>query len=355
MARGHTLLFLCLAVALLVSACGAGAAEEPATTSTEMVAEPSTAGDGSCVSSGFGSNCPVPGYPDRPFDLDVPETLPSSAPLLVVLHGGGGNSETARQRACPGGDLSSSSCFKAVGEAEGFITVYPNGTGGVLAGEVRTWNAGGGGDYACVSGRACDLAVDDVAYVSALLDELERQYHIDQTRIYVTGFSNGAALAHRLGCELSWRIAAIAPVSGGNQYATTAGCDPVRPVSVAHAHGTADPCWTYEESSQACLEQDDRPKVGVAESIEVWVERLGCDPLPESSAMPDTADDDMTTTVEVWGDCMGDSEVRLATVVGGGHAYPGGSPGIERIAGSPTEDWGFEEIWAFLSRFRIGG
>lgn len=315
-------------------------------THTEPPAEP-------CVEEGFGSDCPVPGYPDRPFDIDVPEPQPStSMPLLVVLHGGGGNSETARRRACTDGDLGSDSCFKEVGEREGFITVYPNGTGGRLAGEIRTWNAGGGGsDHACVSGRACEFDIDDVAYVRAVLEEVEAQYEIDASRIYATGFSNGAAMAHRLGCEMSDRLGAVVPVSGGNQFATTADCSPSDQIAVIHIHGTADPCWTYGQTSEACLEQDERPKVGVAESTSTWVDDLGCDPDPIESLMPDTVEDGMETTVEIWGDCASGSEVRLMTIEGGGHAYPGGAPGREGIVGSPTQDWGFPIIWEQLSRF----
>jgi len=59
-----------------------------------------------------------------------------------------------------------------------------------------------------------DCTTDDIGFIEGLLDELEANYRVDSSRVYVTGYSNGAYMTHRLGCELSERIAAIAPVMG---------------------------------------------------------------------------------------------------------------------------------------------
>lgn len=47
-----------------------------------------------------------------------------------------------------------------------------------------------------------------------MLDALGREPCVDARRVYATGLSNGGVMAHRPGCELSDRIAAIAPVAG---------------------------------------------------------------------------------------------------------------------------------------------
>jgi polyhydroxybutyrate depolymerase len=115
----------------------------------------------------------------------------------------------------------------------GFLAVYPNGTG-----EKRslTWNGGN------CCGYAVENQVDDVGFVRALLDDLEKVVTVDPSRVYATGISNGAIMAYRLASELSDRIAAVAPVAGPMGTAT---CSPRRPVSVMHFHGTDDqfaPC-----------------------------------------------------------------------------------------------------------------
>ena len=84
---------------------------------------------------------------------------------------------------------------------------------------------------------------DDVAFIAATIDRLESTAGIDPDRVYVTGLSRGAMMSYRLGCELSARVAAIAPVSGnmatadGSAYVA---CSLARPVSVFAIHGTAD-------------------------------------------------------------------------------------------------------------------
>jgi len=62
--------------------------------------------------------------------------------------------------------------------------------------------------------NAADCTTDDIGFIEDLLDELEANYRVDSSRVYVTGFSNGAFMTQRLGCELSDRLAAIAPISG---------------------------------------------------------------------------------------------------------------------------------------------
>ncbi len=291
-------------------------------------------------------------------DIYVPSTYDpqKGIPLLVVLHGGGGNSAVGRQSTCLEGSSTAANCFDTVGEQEGFITVYANGSGSGITRALRTWNAGGGNaEFSCVSGQACENNVDDIDYLNTVLDEVERQYHIDTNRVYFTGFSNGAAMTHRVGCEMGGRVAAIVAVSGTNQFATSAPCDPPRPVPVLQIHGTEDSCWTYETSTQACADQDPRPKLGVEPSMEGWVERNRCTSTVALSTMPDVADDGTTTEVAAWVACAGGVEVVLMKVIGGGHVFPSGSLGSDRRVDRGTLDWGSEQIWAFLSRFSLNG
>src|SRR5712692_7066112 len=54
--------------------------------------------------------------------------------------------------------------------------------------------------------------IDDVGFTKALLDDLATRAHVDRTRVYATGISNGAMMAYRLGVEAPDRIAAVAPI-----------------------------------------------------------------------------------------------------------------------------------------------
>lgn len=123
-------------------------------------------------------------------------TTNNKYPIVLAFHGGG-----------PYGYLSiqSQSRLSLKADSAGFIVVYPEGVK-VLGN--RTWNA----DGCCAPSTT--LKVNDVGYVNALLNYLFKSNSIDTTRVYATGFSNGALLCYRLANELTSRFAAIAPVAG---------------------------------------------------------------------------------------------------------------------------------------------
>jgi poly(3-hydroxybutyrate) depolymerase len=98
-------------------------------------------------------------------------------PVILNFHGGGGNARTQQWY----------SRMDETAAREGFVAVYPNGTGG-FAGRLLTWNAG------TCCGSAAAGRVDDVGFVLAVLDDLARRTGIDQTRVYATGLSNGSML-----------------------------------------------------------------------------------------------------------------------------------------------------------------
>jgi polyhydroxybutyrate depolymerase len=120
------------------------------------------------------------------------------APVVIALHGGGGHPENAV-------DISQ---FDVIAARERFIAVYPGGTGGTPGGRLLTWNAG----HCCAYAR--ENKIDDVGFISAMIDQLVRSGRADPKRIYVTGMSNGAMMTHVLARELPEKIAAIGPIVG---------------------------------------------------------------------------------------------------------------------------------------------
>jgi polyhydroxybutyrate depolymerase len=145
--------------------------------------------------------------------------------------------------------------MSATADAAGFVLVYPEGTGSPLG-----FNAGG------CCGDAKDDHVDDVGFTRAMLDRLEADLCVDPQRVFATGMSNGGFMSHRLACEMSDRIAAVAPVSGVNATAT---CAPTRAVPILDFHGVADPTVPYYGGSSYGW-----PSVN--ESINAWAARDGC-------------------------------------------------------------------------------
>ncbi len=126
----------------------------------------------------------------RTYRVFAPTTLEAgSRPPLVLVLGGVGNSAE---------NMVSATEFDRQASIGNFIAAYPEGLD-------LTWNAG----FCCASGTTS--GVDDVAFLSQLIDRLVSEHDADPERVYATGVSAGAMMAYRLACERPGQIAGGAP------------------------------------------------------------------------------------------------------------------------------------------------
>ncbi|MDQ1256032.1 MAG: polyhydroxybutyrate depolymerase [Candidatus Hydrogenedentes bacterium] len=269
---------------------------------------------------------------ERVYHVYVPDSYDGdqALPVVVFIHGTLVN----------WWQMSLLSGFNRVAEREGFIVVYPEGVN-------MEWNDGRGVPYLPWN----ETGIDDVGFVDAMLDALAAEYSIDEKRVYATGISNGAMMAHRLACELTERFAAIAPVSGTMPELLHETCAPSRPIPVLMFHGTLDPLVPWEGGGVFGL-----PVWGLQLSVEdtvaFWVEHNGCGATPEVTWEPNRELLDLT---QVWrehysGGLEG-SEVVLYGIENGGHTWPGGFA-YERqwIMGRVSVDVDATEIvWDFFA------
>lgn len=288
---------------------------------------------------------PVPGWPNRPYELHIPDGYDSSRPTPVVLaiHGGGGNSQSMARLTCPNGALDNPGCLNKIADREGFIVVYPNGTPSPFFPNRRTFNAGN------CCGTALERNVDDISYFRALLDDLRQAVNVDSSRVYATGMSNGAMMAHKLACELSDRITAIAPVGGGIGITT---CKPVRPISALQIHGNEDEFYPFH-GGVGPRSPTQTNFISIPATVSGWVSRNGCSPSPTVTWEPDRDPRDGTRVrKEVYSLCREEAEVVLYVVEGGGHTWPGGWQYFpEQIIGRTSRDINANEvIWEFFEK-----
>lgn len=158
---------------------------------------------------------------ERSYLFDIPSDGTGKTPLLIVLHGGFGSGEQAQ----------GSYKLSPIAHQNGYAVVYPDGVdrkGRLL--NIRTWNAGG------CCGYAAKNEVDDVKFISKLIDKLVAEQGIDPNKVFVTGMSNGAMMAYRLACEIPEKIRAIAPVAG--TILPVKACDSAVPI--IHFHSKQD-------------------------------------------------------------------------------------------------------------------
>jgi polyhydroxybutyrate depolymerase len=248
----------------------------------------------------------APGLVDQPIQTGplggarpAPVTLPDdydpsvSWPLVMLLHGYSVN-----------GFLQD--YYLGVGErvdSRGFILILPEGT--VDSSGSQFWNAVPG----CCNWDGS--AVDDAGYLIGLLDEAMVRYNVDTSRVALIGHSNGGYMSHRLACDRSGLITAIASIAGTSYATMDVQCAAERPVSVLQIHGTFDTTVSYFTPFAG---------VGAEETVAWWRARNGC--LAPASAIVkdyDTAllGDETEVTLAV--ECEAETAVGLWKMNGTGH------------------------------------
>jgi polyhydroxybutyrate depolymerase len=237
-------------------------------------------------------------------------------PLVLVLHGTGSPAEW----------MAGETRFPDAAEAAGVIAVFPEGTlphpdqPHRFRSNPLRWN-----DGSPVPADDSTASVDDVAFLDTLLDELLRGGGIDASRVYATGFSNGAGMAFRLAAEASHRLAAVAPVAG---LAWLGGRVPVRAVPTLYVIGALDPLVPLAGGSVRLpwgLTVDKPPAL---EPLRDWAVALGCPPQPRE--VPGVGG----ARTRVYGPGREGVEVTEVVIAGHGHHWPGGRAGLNpRIAG----------------------
>ena len=250
--------------------------------------------------------------------------------LVVVLHGMGGNGANALEQGR----------WAAQADTAGFIVVAPEGLAenpdrpASFFGNRRSWNSG-----PATGSPAQRRGTDDVSFISAVIADVLRTHRVDSRRIHVTGFSNGAAMAFRVGAERADIIASIAPVANGLLV-------PVaklpRPVSLLLIWGADDPLnplagGKVKRSGQTV----ERPSA--EESWRRWATLLNCAGTP-SRDRPASG-----VTRQVFAGCDDGSTASFVSIVGLGHQWPGGRTYL-RIVSGPGSD-AFDAtgaIWAFF-------
>lgn len=251
-------------------------------------------------------------------------------PLVIVLHGGVG----------AGQGMPKLTGFNAIADKENFVIVYPDGI-------EKHWNDGRG----IQRYRTQIENVDDVGFISALIDHLSDELNIDARRVYITGISNGGMMSHRLGCELSQKIAAISPVASNIPVNKASVWSPSRPLPVLIINGTDDPLERWEGGEIRLGRNTYGVVLSVADTVKFWAGKDQCSSSPVITQLPDKDPADGTTVrKEIYGGCQDGAEVVLYAIEGGGHTWSGGLQYLpQSVIGKTSREFNATEvIWQFF-------
>ena len=251
----------------------------------------------------------------RDYLIYLPQAYDGRTSLPVVMNFHGGSMDARSQMYL--------SDMRRLADQENFILVYPQGTR--LKGGDTHWNT-----MVTSVGNKSDS--DDIGFIDSMLDTIALTYNIDSSRVYATGYSNGAGFTFTLACNLGEKIAAIAPVSGLIATSTLESCVLSSKISLKGFHGTDD----FE-----------RPYGGIQEYLEsvetlmsYWADSYGLETFSETNL---NTNNNRSFTHRFYNSEDEEIEISYFTIAGGQHDW----------FDIKIDDHNLNQlIWQFMSRFK---
>jgi polyhydroxybutyrate depolymerase len=269
---------------------------------------------------------------ERTFMLHLPQGYQAGAsyPAVFAFHGGMGD----------GNKIEGQAGLVPYSDRHGFIAVYPN------SGETQ-WN----------DGRSTVQGKDDVGFIRALVDHLAANFGVDRRRLFATGPSNGGMMVQRLACDSTDLFRAYASVVANMPADYVGRCRPSRPVPLMLMNGTEDRLMPWAGGDIPGRGFIDIGAGGTVisamQTLDFWSTFDRCR-RSEMTPMPDRVNDGTRVFRHKLSQCNGNSEVMLYRVEGGGHTWPGSSPGRgSRLVGATSQDINATQL--IIDFFRLYG
>ena len=269
---------------------------------------------------------------EREYILYIPSSYDATSefPLLFSFHGGSGYAE----------DFIYTNDMRPIADTANFIAIYPQGAIDPDGG-TTSWIHKAPTDH------------DDIFFIEAIINSLNENYLIDQSRIYACGYSEGAVFSYELGCRLNHKITAFVAVSGSmltdyyrNDIYEWGNCSPIHPTAMMLIPGTND---DSPHSNYDGLSYYDLPLyMSVDEITSYWSIYNNTDINPILSELPNIYTSD-GSNVERYSWLNGDECVAVEElkIINGGHDWPGSFGNMDINASV--------EIWNFVSKYNTDG
>ena len=223
-------------------------------------------------------------------------------PLIIALHGGGSRWDKFAYK------TTQSKLLNAANDKQA-VVIFPQGM-------KNHWNDGR---------KHLDNGIDDVNFISSLIDYSIKNYGVDKSKIYVVGFSNGGFMSIRLAIELPDKITGVAAVSAQLsevlQHKKMKGN-----VSFMLINGSQDPIVPYRggEMKSFKFAKSRGTLLSTQETLNYFLAGNQCSNDKEKTYFNNKKFDKTSISIENYSKCKDNTRVKLITVNGGGHTWPGG-------------------------------
>lgn len=236
----------------------------------------------------------------------VPADLPEKAPMVISLHGASQDPNYQMNQ----------THWNEVADTAKILVVYPKGNG-------NFWDISGSGD---------------VKFIETIMKTMQKKYHVDKNRIYISGFSMGGMMTYHCMTKLGSVVAAFGPVSGiPVDYRNPV---VVRNVPIMHIHGTGDDVVKWEGDPNHAAGGYGR----IDDYVKKWAAAEECDvehpevirPYPETS-------DQAAATRTRYINKKDNIEVTLIALDGKGHWH----------SDDPKVVYSTRELWNFFKQYKL--
>ncbi len=305
-----------------------------------------------CLSLQCTANLPKEGFPKtgtykkkldirvmgsrRYYLVHVPNNYDSlkKTPLVLVIHGAFSTPEQMEEQ----------SGFSELADREGFLAAYPSGAYGIV-GFFKHWNAG----HCC--GKAADDSIDDVGFLTDVIKDISHQFKVDETRIYMVGFSNGGMLTYRFAAERTHMLAAAATLAGAHGGKASYDSSlwvipkPAKPLPMIIFHASDDPAVPYK-GGVSPRKGGEREYLSVDEAVDFWVKNNDCRAVPIIDRLHEGI-----VTRKTWPGMLGNNDVVLYVIENWGHKWPGRHFSSKLEQDDPVRDFDAADIiWDFFKQ-----
>lgn len=235
----------------------------------------------------------------------VPADLPEKAPMVISLHGASQDPNYQMNQ----------THWNEVADTAKILVVYPQGND-------NFWDISGSGD---------------VKFIEIIMKTMQKKYHVDKNRIYISGFSMGGMMTYHCMTKLGSVVAAFGPVSGiPVDYRNPV---VVRKVPIMHIHGTGDDVVKWEGDPNHAAGGYGR----IDDYVKKWAAAEECDvEHPEViRPYPETSDHAATRTRYI--NKEDNIEVTLIALDGKGHWH----------SDDPNVVYSTRELWNFFKQYKL--
>jgi polyhydroxybutyrate depolymerase len=255
---------------------------------------------------------------DRQYIYYEPVDLNEQMPLVIVMHGFGGDAN----------DIRNYSEMNQFANQYGFAVCYPRGT--TDSEGYRFWNVG----YAFHQNET----IDDVGFLTELVGYLQLTHGLNPDYTFATGMSNGGDMCYMLACQAYDTFKAVAPVAGMILQDILDECDNSPPIPLFEIHGSQDSVTPISGDPNNNDGWGAYPSIPF--TIDYFSEKNECTTMvTETLPNTDTSDGSYVLS-EKHLNGINNNEVWFYKVVGGGHDWPGAWGNMDINAG--------EEAWLFF-------